>query len=83
MRTAARGASHTTSNDTSHRKWTEARAAHVKDFQRSHKLEPLFKGPFPVLSRTNANMTLQIHGKPKRFNCKHVLPVLHLPVSFS
>jgi len=83
MRITARSVNQTMSNDTSHRKWTEARAAYVKDFQCSHKLEPLLKGPFPVLAQTNRSMTLQIHGKAKRFNYKHVLPVLVLPVSFS
>jgi len=83
MRITAIGVNQTMSNDTSHRKWTEARAAYVKDFQRSHKLEPLLKGSFPVLAQTNTSMTLQISGKAKRFNYKHVLPVLNLPVSFS
>lgn len=52
----------------------DATWAYVQNMHRSHKLDPLLQGPYPVLEKGDRYMLLQIGKEPKKISYQYLLP---------
>ena len=54
--------------------WEDATWAYVKDMQRSHKLAPLLRGPFPIVEKGSRFMVLQVGSQQRKVVYHQLLP---------